>query len=191
MATLGHRLFISAFMLSSKIICDDTYSNKSWPSMFTLREIKQMERAMCSYVEWQLNVDPSMLRDFQHRVQQDFTVSKSPRAIQDHGTPAAQAPSPPSFPLPARSVSKKCGTPVSPYLPHAHASAAHTQHDAQVVFFFPEFVYSAPRPRQPARPPLHPEVEASAPLQGINAHPLDATIPNASLACPHRSHAHT
>ncbi|KAI0056512.1 hypothetical protein BV25DRAFT_1813916, partial [Artomyces pyxidatus] len=26
----GHRLFISAFMIASKIICDDTYSNKSW-----------------------------------------------------------------------------------------------------------------------------------------------------------------
>ncbi|KZP29093.1 hypothetical protein FIBSPDRAFT_992030, partial [Athelia psychrophila] len=26
----GHRLFISAFMLASKVICDDTYSNKSW-----------------------------------------------------------------------------------------------------------------------------------------------------------------
>jgi hypothetical protein len=25
-----HPLFISAFMLASKIICDDTYSNKSW-----------------------------------------------------------------------------------------------------------------------------------------------------------------
>jgi len=26
----GHHLFISAFMIASKIICDDTYSNKSW-----------------------------------------------------------------------------------------------------------------------------------------------------------------
>ena len=26
----GHRLFISAFMIAFKIICDDTYSNKSW-----------------------------------------------------------------------------------------------------------------------------------------------------------------
>ncbi|OJA19960.1 hypothetical protein AZE42_03712, partial [Rhizopogon vesiculosus] len=26
----GHRLFVSAFMLASKVICDDTYSNKSW-----------------------------------------------------------------------------------------------------------------------------------------------------------------
>ncbi|KAI0285233.1 hypothetical protein BC826DRAFT_918884 [Russula brevipes] len=72
----GHRLFISAFMLASKIICDDTYSNKSWcivgQGMFALREINQMEREMCSYLEWQLNVDPSTLRDFQSRVQQDF-----------------------------------------------------------------------------------------------------------------------
>ncbi|KAG1818973.1 uncharacterized protein BJ212DRAFT_1479097 [Suillus subaureus] len=28
--SLGHRLFISAFMLASKVICDNTYSNKSW-----------------------------------------------------------------------------------------------------------------------------------------------------------------
>jgi len=26
----GHRLFVSAFMLASKVICDDIYSNKSW-----------------------------------------------------------------------------------------------------------------------------------------------------------------
>ena len=26
----GHRLLISAFMIASKVICDDTYSNKSW-----------------------------------------------------------------------------------------------------------------------------------------------------------------
>jgi len=32
--------------------------------MFTLREIKQIERAVYSYLEWQLNVDPSMLHDF-------------------------------------------------------------------------------------------------------------------------------
>jgi cyclin-like protein len=49
----GHRLFISAVMLASKIICDDTFSNKSWcivgQGMFTLREINQMEWEMCSY----------------------------------------------------------------------------------------------------------------------------------------------
>jgi len=41
-------------MLASKIICDDTYSNKS------------------SYLEWQLNVDPTTLRDSQAHVQHNF-----------------------------------------------------------------------------------------------------------------------
>jgi hypothetical protein len=29
--------------------------------MFALQEINQMEQEMCSYLEWQLNVDPSTL----------------------------------------------------------------------------------------------------------------------------------
>ncbi|KAA1470587.1 hypothetical protein DENSPDRAFT_774750 [Dentipellis sp. KUC8613] len=72
----GHRLFISAFMIASKIICDDTYSNKSWcivgQGMFALREINQMEREMCSYLEWQLNVDAATLADFEAQVRRDF-----------------------------------------------------------------------------------------------------------------------
>ncbi|KAG1897518.1 uncharacterized protein F5891DRAFT_957020, partial [Suillus fuscotomentosus] len=42
----GHCLFISAFMLASKVICDDTYANKSWSivaqGMLQLREINQV-----------------------------------------------------------------------------------------------------------------------------------------------------
>ncbi|KAN0139574.1 hypothetical protein V8E53_002603, partial [Lactarius tabidus] len=64
----GHCLFISAFMLASKIICNDTYSNKSWciigQGMFALWDmhhlphpcINQMDWEMCSYLE-QVNVD--------------------------------------------------------------------------------------------------------------------------------------
>jgi hypothetical protein len=52
-------------MLASKVIYDDTYSNKSWSivgqGMFALREINQMEREMCSYLEWQLKVAPTAL----------------------------------------------------------------------------------------------------------------------------------
>jgi hypothetical protein len=54
----GHRLFISAFMIASKIVCDDTYSNQSWcivaQKMFELKEMNQMEREMCGYLEWNL-----------------------------------------------------------------------------------------------------------------------------------------
>ena len=51
----GHCLFISAFMLTSKVICDDTYSNKSQSiidqDMFALRDINQIECKMCLYLE--------------------------------------------------------------------------------------------------------------------------------------------
>ncbi|KAG0696433.1 hypothetical protein DFH29DRAFT_774308, partial [Suillus ampliporus] len=60
----------SAFMLASKVICDDTYSNKSWSiviaqDIFQLRETNQMEREMCQYLEWELNVNPVTLREFE------------------------------------------------------------------------------------------------------------------------------
>jgi hypothetical protein len=63
-------------MIASKVICDDTYSNKSWcivgQGMFALREINQMEREMCSYLEWELNVDPKSLQEFEHLVRKEF-----------------------------------------------------------------------------------------------------------------------
>ncbi|KAG1789235.1 hypothetical protein EV424DRAFT_1624410 [Suillus variegatus] len=72
----GHRLFVSAFMLASKVICDNTYSNKSWSivaqGMFQLREINQMERKMYQYLEWELNVDLVTLREFEDMVKKDF-----------------------------------------------------------------------------------------------------------------------
>ena len=48
----GHRLFISAFMITSKVIHNDTHSNKSWTitqGKFTLCEINQMHR----YLDWE------------------------------------------------------------------------------------------------------------------------------------------
>ncbi|KAF7321529.1 Alternative cyclin Pcl12 [Mycena kentingensis (nom. inval.)] len=79
----GHRLFISAFMIASKVICDDTYSNKSWSivaqGMFSLREINQMEREMCNYLDWELTVDNPILSNFEAMVQRDFPPnSKGP-----------------------------------------------------------------------------------------------------------------
>ena len=65
-------------MIASNVICDNlnTYSNKSWSivsqGMFALREINQMEREMCSYLEWQLNIEPSALKEFEQKVRRDF-----------------------------------------------------------------------------------------------------------------------
>ncbi len=45
-------------MIASKVVCDDTYSNQSWcvvgQKMFNLKEVNQMEREMCGYLEWNL-----------------------------------------------------------------------------------------------------------------------------------------
>ncbi|TFK33907.1 hypothetical protein BDQ12DRAFT_585610, partial [Crucibulum laeve] len=77
----GHRLFITAFMIASKVICDDTYSNKSWrivaQRMFTIREINQMERDMCYYLDWELVVDNAMLHQFELAVTANFSKDSS------------------------------------------------------------------------------------------------------------------
>ena len=81
---------MSAFMLSPKVICDNTYSNKPrrivCQGMFAPRKINQMEQEMRSYLEWQLNVlnidsSRSTLLDFHHRVQQDFAGPRPPALI--------------------------------------------------------------------------------------------------------------
>ncbi|EPQ55085.1 hypothetical protein GLOTRDRAFT_41750, partial [Gloeophyllum trabeum ATCC 11539] len=102
----GHRLFISAFMIASKVICDDTYSNKSWcivgQGMFALREINQMEREMCSYLEWELNVEPSLLKEFEAKVKKDF-AGAGPYPTYTVPPPLSRKPSSPkpsSNPLP-------------------------------------------------------------------------------------------
>jgi hypothetical protein len=60
------RLFVTTHTLTSRGVIVGQ-------GMFALREINQIEREMCSYLEWQLNVDPTMLCrrlcDFQTRVQ--------------------------------------------------------------------------------------------------------------------------
>jgi len=41
--------------------------------MFQLRKIvNQMEREVCQYLEWGLNIDPAMLKKFEDMVRKDF-----------------------------------------------------------------------------------------------------------------------
>ncbi|RPD57751.1 hypothetical protein L227DRAFT_551690 [Lentinus tigrinus ALCF2SS1-6] len=72
----GHRLFLSGFIVASKVLCDDCYSSKAWvivgQGMFALRDINQMEREFCKYMDWDLNVGSGALKEFEERVRQDF-----------------------------------------------------------------------------------------------------------------------
>jgi hypothetical protein len=40
--------------------------------MFALQEINQMEDEMCNYLDWQLNIEPSALKEFETMVYRDF-----------------------------------------------------------------------------------------------------------------------
>jgi hypothetical protein len=59
-------------MILSKEIRINTYSNRSWSvvahGIFSLREVNQMEREMCSYLEGKLIVDNTTLTKFEMRL---------------------------------------------------------------------------------------------------------------------------
>lgn len=77
----GHCLFISAFMIASKVTCDDTYPNKVWgmvaQGMFSLQEINQMECEIYNYLNWELTVDNPILSNFEKAVTRDFSQDRS------------------------------------------------------------------------------------------------------------------
>jgi hypothetical protein len=112
----GHRLFISAFMIASKVICDDTYSNQSWgivaQKMFTLKEINQMERELCGFLEWNLNVQGEEAIEFEARVRAEHgpkAVSGAPSSSASSETPldvptANAYPTPEITPDPCRPI---------------------------------------------------------------------------------------
>lgn len=64
----GHRLFIAAYMLASKMICDDSYNNKSWTivcqGLLSLREVNQMERELIGYLALDINATGEELTAF-------------------------------------------------------------------------------------------------------------------------------
>ena len=118
----GHRLFISAFMIASKVICDDTYSNKSWcivgQNLYTLKEVNQMEREMCSYLEWLLHVEAPELEAFTQRVKKEYGADCGPVPPQWVSTPAAVAPvvaAPLVAPIESTSVRQTTTAPTQSY----------------------------------------------------------------------------
>ena len=103
-------MFISPSNIAGKVIRDNTYSNKSrcivGQGTVLLREIGQMDREMCSYLEWQLNVDPTELREFEHKVRRDFK-GQGPY-------PTYNLPSPAPSPMPSTTPYTSTGTTRAP-----------------------------------------------------------------------------
>jgi hypothetical protein len=74
-------------MLSSKVICDDTYSNKSWAivgqGFYDLRDVNLMEREMIHYLSWDLTISGPDLQAFTDRIKNNYRkgVPKAPYVV--------------------------------------------------------------------------------------------------------------
>ncbi|KAJ7093616.1 hypothetical protein C8R43DRAFT_908097, partial [Mycena crocata] len=72
----GRRLFLSAYMVASKILCDASLSTASWRiltrRLFANREINQMEGELCGYLQWNLNVDYNAILALESSLKHDF-----------------------------------------------------------------------------------------------------------------------
>jgi hypothetical protein len=87
----GHTLFISALLVASGVLCDDTYSKASWSvvsqGVFTPRELSGMERELCHYLDWNLQAVAGELEEFNSRLQQGHSSiwERARRAIPQEG----------------------------------------------------------------------------------------------------------
>lgn len=86
-----HRLFISTYMISCKVLCDINYKNEDWPviakKLFSLQEINQMEREMCCHLDWQLHFDQHAHATFRRLVLKDFSSDTADRLQRYPTTP--------------------------------------------------------------------------------------------------------
>ena len=103
--------------------------------MFQLREINQMEWDMCQYLDWELNFEPSTLKEFKDMVRKDFagpgpypmyvlqTISKLASTLTN--TFPAIAPNTSTSPIPSfgpHQASLPKSTPLPPSIPTNLAS---------------------------------------------------------------------
>ncbi|KAF7782692.1 hypothetical protein Agabi119p4_2068 [Agaricus bisporus var. burnettii] len=122
------------------VICDDTYSNKSWTivaqGMFSLREVNQMEREMCGYLDWEIVVDNETLTSFEGAIRRDFSsdrdsypsypnVMVSRRAALVASTTNSPVPEPSSStsPVPGFSTRPKSNQPTPSHSPSLSSSS--------------------------------------------------------------------
>ena len=91
----GHRLFISAFMLAAKMVCDDAYNNKSWTivcqGLFSQREVNQMERELLGYLDLHINATPEEITDFAAELELYGAPRMSLRALNELQLPVSRA----------------------------------------------------------------------------------------------------
>ncbi|KAI0084279.1 hypothetical protein BDY19DRAFT_997876 [Irpex rosettiformis] len=96
--------------------------------MFALRKINQMKREMCSYPEWELNVEYTLLKDFEDKVKWDVKGSGPyPSYLMPSPTPSPMLSTTPYTPgalTPALSFVTGCSAPLSSPPKHSVCTTA-------------------------------------------------------------------
>jgi hypothetical protein len=71
-------LFITAYMISAKILRDDPFTNACWcvlgQNVFTLEEMNEMERTMFVDLEWGLHIDITELEEFEGKLYEHYRL---------------------------------------------------------------------------------------------------------------------
>ncbi|KXN85284.1 PHO85 cyclin-2 [Leucoagaricus sp. SymC.cos] len=180
-------------MIASKVICDDTYSNKSWAivaqGMFSLREVNQMEREMCGYLDWEINVDNEILTSFESALRHDFGVDRehypnypnsmvSRRAVRAAAsTSNTPMPEPNSTTSPVPGFSSQRGTPSKAHSPQSQpppsTSSSPTSWVSSDMPDTPPSSYSnSSSPASSCSPPTPSSEEVSNPrIKGVDPSP--------------------
>ena len=106
--TTHHRLFLTAFLLSTKILCDRPFSNSSFSKLAvgicTLPELNQAERELCRYLDWRINPAPAALAAFERAIKCEYSQDLPP--FGSHSLACAQYPGtmPGAYPIPTSSL---------------------------------------------------------------------------------------
>lgn len=118
-------------MISSKVICDDTYSNQSWgivaQKMFALKEINQMEREMCGYLEWNLNVGGEEVVAFEQSVRGEFGPRAVARSTMPDDMPMLASKPSNAYPTPDTTPDVNGSRPIRP-VPAYKSKSSYSQH---------------------------------------------------------------
>lgn len=131
----GHRLFISSFMLASKMLCDDAYNNKSWvivsQNLFSLHEVNQMERELFMYLDLDLRASAEDIMSFAIELETYGAPSvslddlKRTRLSPPQSAPASAPPSAASrSPAVRRKTHRRCSSLRPDYWAHSSSSMA-------------------------------------------------------------------
>ncbi|KAH9928944.1 uncharacterized protein B0H18DRAFT_874492, partial [Fomitopsis serialis] len=101
---VGHKIFLAAFIVASKIICERSYKNSVFVKWMTSERLSkalwitetdllQLERVFCAALGWSLHVDNKILATFTRNVKSHY-AGEGPYPVYAAGISSSKMPAP-------------------------------------------------------------------------------------------------